>query len=366
VADVGLYPYLTSWGGQNAFGSTALLYPSAWPTANTEPLEAWLIGTPHAIIICTQPEPLASAGEMFVTIQVRDPVVLDVYRIYPCCTDIDTLGTVTVEFTYLSGTGTMRWKTEVIGGASSCISYTNVVADVHGEVSLWACADHLTGMTLGRIVGEIETGSTLAWADDCDPGNGRYAGLGHDNTDHVNIFDDFVFGELRKEDGTSCHECWCWCLDVAIPKTLTLEFVNATDRAACLGGVTITLEWEWNAGVPRWYGTTNVTGAVGDGYNGVTVKVEAFLSCDFDDDHNLDWPGHNWVLVLEYDDGENTCCAANQTLCNGDVAAVTSTCDPLNLVFGPYLLTLGDLACYLCYNPASAPNSGTYYAVVTL
>jgi len=151
----------------------------------------------------------------------------------------------------------------------------------------------------------------------------------------------------------------CWCLATPPPKTLHGQFYAAIDRAACLGTTGFTFTWEWNAGVPRWVGTVKVTGG-----NGVEITFVFTLACSTALSHETDWPGHNWVLGMQINDGD--CCVVNEALCESAVALQSSTCDPLNLVFGPYGLTIGDLACFLCYNPGSAPNTGSFYLVVTL
>lgn len=317
-------------------------------------------GTANAAMIYTTPVPIHSAGEMYVSIRIIDAQVGDVYRIYPCCQDDSTLNGTYAEFVKTDSDN--NW-TISLGGESSGVVASEVTPN---EIFAWVCVDDLIHM-MGA--GLAHTDGQDVWIDDDDAGNGRYAGIGHNNpttgTPSIGggVFDEFRISEIRKADGQICHQCWCSCGLTFLKKIVTLTFTGQVGtRSECLDGVSFDLVWEYNGGVERWYGFTNVTGA-----NSVTVKVEAFLTCgmgDYDDETQ----GDNFTLTLLFDESVGACCAANQALCLSAPSIVggegATTCDPLNIVFGPYSLVSVD--CYLCYNPGDlSVSNGNYWATIT-
>jgi hypothetical protein len=81
-------------------------------------------------------------------------------------------------------------------------------------------------------------------------------------------------------------------------------------------------------------------------------------------------PGYNFKLQIT----NGACCAANTGGCSGILRAnADSTCDPLNLEFGPFYLSATDLLCSACYdpgldidgNPLDGPMSGNYKITIT-
>jgi hypothetical protein len=320
-------------------------------------------GTADAVIFCTSGEPARSAGEQSIGIDVVDAQSGDVFRIYPACTDAETLGTTTVEFRNIGGG---EWTTTV-GGDSVQQTATLIVEDTN---HLWVCVDHKTGQLTAGVTSDDDP---YLWLDNYDAGTGRYVALGHDNETYGAVFDNFVFSELRK--GTKlCADCFCGCLGYTPKKSLVATFTDATDRASCLApggtGRTIDLEWEWNSGLQRWYGEITVPG----GDHGSDTMLAFALKCAQADDDDPDWPGKNFTL----DFISTNCCALNSNGCGVyQPIAEESTCeDPFSLVFGPFLLGCTDLTCNLCYNantPAvmgmcdtGDPNfDGEYYIVIT-
>jgi hypothetical protein len=300
-------------------------------------------GTANAKLFCTQPVPAGSAGKMFITVYVDDAQVNDVYRVYPCCTDSSTAGTVTVTFTK---TDTDEWTIEISGDADATV--VQAAVPVNNMDVLYVCADTEEGMVYATMGNASETEGP-AWADTTNPGDGRYAAIGHNNTGHKNIFDDFTVGELFLNGGTfECQGCFCKCQENAPSKSLTLTIFDATDRASCLDGDEIALEWEWNGSLERWAGSGS----------GDLASVDAELYCD---DGSKNWP-----LKL-YPSG---CFTAETYYPDDDL----STCDPFYLVYGPFYLayTMGCGLCFSagtpldCYMNPSGPNcQGEFWIAIT-
>lgn len=308
-------------------------------------------GTSGAKLFGTTPVPAGSEGEMTLSIVVVDPQVNDCFYLYPCCRDTSTVGDVSVRYTYI---GSETWDVEILSSGSGGLESARQLAApiAPGRYTLWVCADRQTRMIRAGV---ISIGDPPAWEDNHDPGDGRYYALGHGNTTNGATFDDFYVTELRSAL-TTCTDCWCWCLYHALPKTLTATFTNATERAACIDGRSFELNWEWNAGLPRWRGSTTVT------RQGVSVTLEFAIYCASGDDDVPSYPGKNVTLDFH----NNMCCVANSNGCGTYLpVAADSTCQPLSLVFGPFVLATGDLTCRLCYDPLSGPPNGQYYLVIT-
>lgn len=274
-------------------------------------------GTSDAKIICKHPVPDARRGEMYITVKVIDAVEGDVFKIYPCCPSPSTIGPVEVVFTVLAGN---QWKIEI--GAETV---TQQAVPVLGGVVLDVCADHKNEMVLANITNSVVPGPGPCWADTTDPGDGRYAGIGHNNTTTGATFDSFEVGELRSSTKV-CRHCWCECERHPIKKHLTLTFYNGVDRCECLTGADndeIPLVWDWNGATPRWYGE----GSPGGDLPGVT----ATLVCDDE--------GKDWELTLT----PVLCFVGNPQHPDLDL----STCDPFNLVYGPRYMAYTN--CGYCY-----------------
>lgn len=185
---------------------------------------------------------------------------------------------------------------------------------------------------------------------------GLYSGLGHNNS-ILTRFDDFYYYETREHD-LECAACRCSCLQKGLPKTLTLTFTNCTDRAACLEGEEITLDWECNSFIERWHGEGS----------GVTAGWIFNLACsDNADAKDITWPGKNLNLQKE----DQTCARSVNGECEMGALDVNclpnqdSTCDPLVLNFGPLFMSISDLICETCYAPLEGPDSGEYSIVIT-
>lgn len=298
-----------------------------------------LIGTADAIIICTAQQPLYSAGEQYLSIDVLDPQTGDKYYLYPCCPSISTTSLV-VEF---ECTNAPAYWTVRVGSVSKNFVVTT---DAFGAVRIGACVDGTHGMVRAEVLyGPQE----YLWAESVSPGTGRYSGLGHDNTGHQNVFDNYAVGELRQEDGTICNECFCRCLDNALPKKLSLYVVDATGRYDCFAGYTCDLDWEWNAGESRWKGEFTVV----NGSKSQTMKW--CLKCEFSENANDPAnPGKNLSLFLCEQTG---CCTEWPDGCLTVWEPNTgSTCQPLDLVFGPMNTSLNELQCSVCYDPWVGPG----------
>lgn len=305
-------------------------------------------GTANAVIICTEQQPAAHAGEQYLQVKCI-PETGDFYYLYPCASSPTSIsGALVVEFECT--TAPSQWTVRV---GSDTQSYTGVTADGFGYVTIGACVDEPSGMMKAWILQSAEQG---LWAESVSPGTGRYSAFGHNNESHLNVFDDYVVGELRSTDGTECNDCFCRCLAIAMPKELTLTVTDATGRASCAGGYTCTLTWEWNSGTSRWKGNYTVVNGAYSQY------FEWCLVCDTEGDTDPLNPGQNFSLSL--------CglAACSSSWPSGSLTVFNpisgTTCDPLRLVFGPMQVTNLDLACQLCSPPGT--GDGEYYIEITL
>jgi hypothetical protein len=314
--------------------------------------------TANAKIIGTNPEPADSAGEMAIMVYVMDPTVGDKYFIYPCCTDSSTVGPVSCEYEFTNA-GTHEWLVTINGGtgASKTLHYSPFTpSGGHVAYRLKACADHATSQVKagGFILEDSEV-----WEDCLDPGDGLYYGLGHNNTGTGAVFDDFWVEELT--DGTTqCFACWCWCLERPLRKHLYAEIFDAVDRADCLDGIGWTMTWDETVTPHRWTGTGTFPLYTAGTYRDFDWE----LTCDTGDDNDPLWPGHNIVLTCT-DSGVCIFWHGTPTQTLWLPKADTSTCTPLSLEYGPFLMTKGDLSCQVCYQPTLPPDTGSFYIRIT-
>lgn len=316
-------------------------------------------GTANAVLVCTEQQPAAHAGQQYLSIQVQDPQPGDFYYLYLCAVSpTSSSGSVEVEFECT--TSSSNWVVRC-GGESQ--TYISVLPDVFGMVTLGACVDKVAGMMKASVNPSPEED---LWNDGVSPGVGRYSAIGHNNINHLNIFDNFSVGELISTDGTECNDCFCRCLEDAMPKRLTLTVTMATDRAECAGGYTCNMDWEWNSGVPQWRGSYTVV------YGGNSQFFEWCLECTDSGDTDPANPGQNFSLHLCNATGcASTWPSGSTTVWEPLQGDDWTTCTPLRLVFGPMTVGFGDFTCWMCYPPGTPfppdPDSaGEFYIEITL
>lgn len=308
-------------------------------------------GTADAIVFCKRAVPVRNIdgettdGEMFIHVDVVDPQEGDIYRIYPCCTDDETLGAVAVEFEYADDT-TDAWLITIGSDTLETTGEPNVLT---GEVSLSVCADHTNGQ-IKACVGARWASPTLY--SDTDPGSGQYAAIGHDNADTGALFDNFSIGELRIPTEI-CLACFCTCEDQLMPYTLYGEFKwcsdGTNDRLSCMEGIDWTMTAVSGTTTMIWTGEVEVT-TVED--TPVVQRIVFTLTCDA-----------NWTLSMVVYEGETQvecACFSSTWYGDPDTAAARweddddpapehySTCSPLALVYGPWEVNVQD-DCNWCY-----------------
>ena len=299
-----------------------------------------------ATLICTQPVPIYSAGEMYVQIevQVADLTVGDVYKLYPCCTSTSDTGGVTATYTYLGDyleDGLKYWQIDLAGGVYSGTVISQVIG-TPTQITLYVCADGEVNMVRGGI--DPSESKVAAWIE-YDPGSGRYAGLGHAISGKLVILDNFEMGELRIPTEV-CAGCFCMCDLKPMPIHLTGTFLHTwlTDatRMDCLEGITFDLDYEPGLSGPIWTGFVDIDTVESPP---VTLRVSFTLACTA-----------GWTFDIAVTDGGvpvvNNCFTGNGSLGVSVQAKTTglyqSTCDPLSLVYGPWLVASND-ACNWCY-----------------
>ena len=299
-------------------------------------------GTAGATIIYTQPVSVYSAGQMNITVEVlhADLEDGDEYRLYPCCTDENTLGPVYVKFTW--NATTEEWTTTISSGGVGSV-YTAPWDDVSGTHRLYACADDLIGMVRGWVGGTVN--EWAAWSE-ADPGNGRYAGLYHNNTGHLNRFDNWTLKDIRSATEL-CEPCFCSCDNYTPYPTVHAEIIMTTERAACLEGLNWDMVYNQGPQEEEWDGGTTVERAAGDealnfklvcgsGNEAFVLKWMYPLHCQHQDYQRLD---------ADDDDPPSSGSSIQQWTAD----PVLSSCDPFRLVFGPFDLSF-ERECYLCYS----------------
>lgn len=304
-------------------------------------------GTANSLLICTEQQPAYSAGEQYLSVDVLNPQTGDFYYLYPCCTSTSVIGTITVEFECISGPS--QWMVR-IGALEKAFTVTT---DILGAVRLVACVDDTISMAKAWVnYGANEP----LWDDNISPGAGRYSGFGHNNIGHLNEFDNYFVGELRLENGAECNDCYCRCLEEAPGKALKGTVYDATGRSLCMDGLDFDLDYYWNSGTYHWEGTLTIPPVYPS--SGVEQDLFFILRCESYGDTDEAWPGRNFNLENVY----RACC---KTGCGPIQPLTTSTCDPINLVFGPFEMRNDDFLCFACYSPFSGPTPGYYYIVVT-
>jgi hypothetical protein len=301
---------------------------------------------------------------MYIEIQVPIANVQagDVYRIYPCCTGPDEVGPAIVNYTYQ---GSNRW--EIAISPSSGDESTTISDWGGGEATTHyifkVCADQQIGMIragTSPAVNELES-----WSD-ISAGDGRFSAIGHNNTGHLNKFDNFKLLELRTEKKV-CYECFCMC-DFETPMYPTLSgqflFTNLDPyriRASCLEGHSWTMEYLSDPTLTIWRGTWPAT----DSGTGTATDSFGVESIDFELRCNHDG---SFQLVAS-----DNCLICNVT--NTTAGPHPSTCYPLALYFGPFTLDFSQ-NCNLCYDmnspsgciipPDDEPEcNGDFWIVIT-
>lgn len=331
-------------------------YIGDWGIENNKLVETYddTNGTADAVVICLQAVPLRSKGEMFVQVEIAVTDLKDggVYYLYPCCQDVDAIGDAIVSFTW-NATAT-TWTIQISPSVSGPSTITRVQTGTPDAFVLKVCADHEYQLVKAWVSPTVN--EYCAWTD-VDPGEGRYAGVGHDNTDVQNIFDNFEMAELRI-GSLICVECFCVCDDIPVQPLLTATITGAVLRAACLMDESWSMEAVGDGPqVFTWRGGTTI--------NGEDLNFE--LRCGTGStDFTLRWL-EPW-----------NCCNLTGSDCgpSGKTAdPEASTCTPLSLVFGPYALSF-TWDCDLCYSlndpgctgppPISEDCAGEFYITITL
>jgi Pyruvate/2-oxoacid:ferredoxin oxidoreductase delta subunit len=307
-------------------------------------------GTADAVIICTRQQPADHAGEQILSVDVFSPQTGDKYYLYACVGSSTSVATATIiEFECTSAPS--QWT---VRAGSETQTYTSVTPNILGYVRIGACVDANAGMIKASI---SYTPEPQLWDDNATTTSGRYSAIGHDNTGHQNQFDNYFVMELRTgDDDVICDSCFCYCLEKAIPKTLTLRVTEALDRYDCFGGYECELEWD-----PldeNWKGEFTVV-------NGSKSQTMQWcLDCESFGQNDPAKPGQNLKLSLCIGTG---CCTEwpDQCLTVWEPLA-GSTCNPLELIYGPMNTSINELQCSVCYDPYfEGPLEGTMKVTIT-
>lgn len=317
-----------------------------WGILNNELVEEYadplVTGNVDAKCIGTNPVPLRSAGEMFVRVSIIDPVVDNEYYIHLSCTSTSGTGGQWVRFTY---TAVNTFLVELSTGESKTQSWAPTTAGVFPVIG---CIDS-DGFLMGSVA---SSGDEYPWNDGDATSTGRYYGVGHGVSDAGVMFDDFFVEELRAGLVT-CNGCFCRCAENNVQKTLYAT-LTGTDRADCMDGLCVEFNWEWNSGNPRWVSDVLVVGS---------NSFKWVLECASYDPAD---PFAGFDLTWYPDALYKTCCSANSLGCDGvyEPDDALSDCDPLELVYGPFTFSTGELSCAACYSPGSGPLTGEWWMTI--
>lgn len=154
-----------------------------------------------------------------------------------------------------------------------------------------------------------------------DPGivaGGVYCGLKNAGTSTIK-WNSIIFSEHYITNNV-CPACRCWCGDNLIGKDLVLTF-QGSGCCSCGSGSTISLEWDKLT--DNWIGSGTVGG----------VTFDAQVTCGQSD-------VTNWGLSFEA-----TSCLAGDLSKDGNAG---SSCEPLSITFGPWVISADDLECDIC------------------
>ena len=250
----------------------------AWEILSNELHET---GTANAKLFCTQAVPSRSPGEMYIAIDVCDPQAGDAFFIYPSCPDTDSVGDVSVSFTF---DGTSTWDIAISAGTGSGASEQTKTTPFDGKVGLYVCCDYTSGSVFAGVEGGISTDPDVgpAWADNAVFTAGRYCAIGHNNAGGA-TFEDFFIYELRISATRLCLTCGCSCDGIVPSKTLVGTVTSGTDRAACLEGEDWEMYWSHGSGASYWEG--DLVSAV----NTPTTTITYRLICDGSDYDSSAW-----------------------------------------------------------------------------
>lgn len=341
-------------------------------------------GNPDALVVGSHPQPAYSAGDQYVEVTANYFVANQSVTLYSHAelyTDYGTGSGTGVTLGHLSSywKATYRKVDNTAGGDWEVKLYKNntliatklmtpfpfyhdyEILDYSSTdfTRCWLCVDEAGNPRAG-----VYSGDEPCWSIEEGGLTGRYYGIGHTNSIPTYVND---FGVYELHDQTkACRDCWCPCCSNQLSPVLTATIVVIPDavhnRADCLNGDHTNLVYRWNGAIQDRIGTITHTRA------GTTSTWDLILTCDSTVDPNCSGQNINLNVVSG--------CAklsdpAIGTLCTGAGCTVKpiagSTCDPLNLIYGPFYYGYTMLGCPACYSPyfPSVPDYGMYYIVVT-
>jgi hypothetical protein len=320
-------------------------------------------GTPNSFVVCQQKVPVRSAGEMYVAVTASDFVAgqeCEIYAAYDEDSDTYWKGVYTKDNSTAGGTWTVKLykNTDLLDTATMnpmpwFQDWENMAVSDTDHVRCWICVDHDGNAKAGII-----SGSEPCWSIENGGLVGRAAALGHPNSVETYL-DDFFIAELHDQTH-ECEACWCHCCGNLLAPRLNAVITGATGRAACLEGDEVELVWDWDGGLQDRKGViTHVRGLY-------TNTFDISIKCDGNGE-DTECTGQNIRLELI-----SQCAEVGGFVCSTSCTAYPTTdssCEPLNLIFGPYLLKSTMLACSACYGPGfpmpGEPTEGEFYIVIT-
>lgn len=323
-------------------------------------------GTANARLIAVPQMPTGSKNEFSGYIGIYYPIPLsatnngDTFYLYMCLPNEDSESPY-VKAEYMNpDVGGYNWRITVVAGGETATADMLSAGSAHdggllfllsGCVEPWDYED-ITKVNVTGTISPRTGASDVPWLDDVTLTPGRIFGVGHDNSTNGAVMDNFYAIELMA-DKLECASCFCRCNEkVMLTRELTATFYDATGDATCLEGEQFDLDWEWNAGTDRWYGSRVITYSCG----AVTFAFE-FRCGEYDPED----PFAHLSLSISVSN-----CCSDPAGCASRDAETISTCDPMHLFFGesvPFSFT--GLACCLCDRHPMMGASGTVKVCVS-
>lgn len=333
-------------------------------------------GDPASLLHGTEPQPVISKGDQYVEITANNFVADQQVTLYSHVTIVADSFTSYWKATYrkMNSSAGGDWEVKLYKNTTLIATKEMTPFPFYHDyeimdytstdfVRCWLCVDEAGNPRAG-----VYSGDEPCWSIEEGGLDGRYYGVGHTNSIETYLND---FGVYELHDAThACRDCWCPCcnnqLSPVLNATIVVDPDTSPNRAACLEGDNTELVYQWEGGLQHREGTiTHVRGAY-------TSTWALILACDSTADTNC--TGQNITLNVT-----SNCARLDDplsgTLCTGGGCTLrplpTSTCEPLNLIFGPFYYGDTMLACAACYDPAipmppyTNPRVGKYYIVIT-
>ncbi len=305
-------------------------------------------------------------AEQFVTVGAKDFTTGDKYRLYLDWV-LNTSNYYYAEFEKLAPID--DWQVTLFNSGGSPLSSKTMTAVIDPDTTtgLIACMtggyNHDTAL-FKAYMDMITPVEEFPW-EVVVPNRGKYSGLGNGGSSQIE-FDNYQLINPNTVN-QSCQDCMCMCEGNPIPRVLLATFSSPVvgNIWNCIDGATATLTWSPLTG--QWEGTES------------TGQWDVALSCG----GGLQPDRAMCIILTGVGDGIDTGCCSHfegdidvNVLCTGFSSATScaananfdSTCDPIVLNYGPWILIPeSDISCFACGDQQLPPDKpgGSFSVIVT-